>query len=292
MENNDSFKRKEKGILTPTQEKKKDIPEGFWKSTPKNEILPAADVREHQYVAPSGYHFDIGSTEYFEILFDDNQFTELNPNMQSQDPLKFEALKKYSVQLEATKKNTGLQDAVRTAYGKSNGAELVVACMDFKFIGGSMGSVVGEKLCRAIDHAIDHKKPLLIISQSGGARMMEAPYSLMQMVRVSAKLTELADAKMPYISLCTHPTTGGVTASYAMLGDINIAEPNAMVAFAGKRVIQQTMRLSEDDFPEGFQTSEYLLENGFLDFIIDRKQLKNKLNLFLDLILNRPVRCA
>ena len=234
-----------------------------------------------------GYHVRIGSNEYFEILFDDNKYKELNPNIVSKDPLKFVDSKKYSDRLKQAQEKTKLKDAVRTAVGKSLGKDLVVAAMDFAFIGGSMGSVVGEKIARAIDYSIKNKIPFLMISKSGGARMMEASLSLMQLVKTSAKLAQLAEAKIPYISLCTDPTTGGTTASYAMLGDVNFAEPNALVAFAGPRVVKDT---TGKDLPEGFQRSEFVLEHGFLDKIIERKYLKKQINLYLDLIENNPIR--
>ncbi|MGB2476085.1 MAG: acetyl-CoA carboxylase, carboxyltransferase subunit beta, partial [Flavobacteriaceae bacterium] len=233
------------------------------------------------------YHVRIGSKEYFEILFDNNLFKELNAEVVSKDFLKFTDSKKYSDRLKESKAKTGLKDAIRTAVGKSKGHEIVVACMDFSFIGGSMGSVVGEKIARAIEHAIEHRLPMIIISKSGGARMMEGAFSLMQLAKTSAKLTKLAEAKLPYISLCTDPTTGGTTASFAMLGDINIAEPGALIAFAGPRVVKDT---TGKDLPEGFQTSEFLLEKGFLDFISHRKNLKDKINLYIDLVLNRALR--
>ena len=230
---------------------------------------------------------EIGSKEYFEILFDDNKFRELDTKMTAKDPLKFEDTKKYSDRLKAAQQKTGLKDAVRTAVGKSQGKDIVVACMDFAFIGGSMGSVVGEKISRAIDVAKRKKIPFVMISKSGGARMMEAALSLMQLAKTSAKLAQLADAKIPYISLCTDPTTGGTTASYAMLGDINIAEPGALIGFAGPRVVKDT---TGKDLPDGFQTSEFLKEHGFLDFITHRRDLKKKINLYIDLITNQPVR--
>jgi len=230
------FKRKEKGIQTPT-EQKKDVPKGLWYKTPSGKIVDTDELKENFYVSPEdGYHVRIGSKHYFEILFDDNKFKELNANLTSKDPLKFKDKKKYIDRLKEAQERTKLNDAVRTAVGKSLGRDIVIAAMDFSFIGGSMGSVVGEKIARAIDYAIQHKLPFLMISKSGGARMMEASLSLMQLVKTSAKLAQLSKAKLPYISLCTDPTTGGTTASYAMLGDINIAEPNALIAFAGPRV--------------------------------------------------------
>lgn len=281
------FKRKDKGIQTPTEEKK-DVPKGLWYKTPSGKIVDTDELKENFYVSPEdGYHVRIGSAEYFEILFDDNQFVELDPNMVSKDPLKFKDSKKYTDRLDQAYKKTKLKDAVRTAVGKSYGKELVIAAMDFAFIGGSMGSVVGEKIARAINYAIENKLPFLMISKSGGARMMEASYSLMQLVKTSSKLAQLAAAKLPYISLCTDPTTGGTTASYAMLGDVNFAEPNALVAFAGPRVVKDT---TGKELPPGFQRSEFVLEHGFLDKIIERKNLKKQVNLYIDLIQNQPIR--
>lgn len=281
------FKRKDKGIQTPT-ERKKDIPKGLWYKTPSGKIVDTKELKENHYVSlEDGYHVRIGSNEYFEILFDDNKYTEFDKDMVSKDPLRFKDTQKYPERLKAAYKKTKLKDAVRTAVGKSYGKDIVIAAMDFSFIGGSMGSVVGEKIARAIDYSIKKKIPFLMISKSGGARMMEASYSLMQMVKTSAKLAQLAEAKIPYISLCTDPTTGGTTASYAMLGDINIAEPNALIGFAGPRVVKDT---TGKDLPEGFQRSEFVLEHGFLDKIIERKNLKEQINLYIDLVENIPVR--
>ncbi len=280
------FKRKEKGIQTPTEEKK-DVPKGLWYKSPTGKVIEAKELEKNFYVSPEdGYHVRIGSAEYFNIMFDNNEFKELDKNMTSKDPLKFEDKKKYTERLKQAQSKTKLKDAVRTAVGKSNGSELVIACMDFAFIGGSMGSVMGEKIARAIDYAIQHQLPVMIISKSGGARMMEAAHSLMQMAKVSAKLSLLAKKGLPYVSLCTDPTTGGITASFAMLGDINIAEPGALIAFAGPRVVRDT---TGKELPDGFQTSEFLLEHGFLDFIVHRKDLKNKVNNYLNLILNRSL---
>ena len=281
------FNRTKKGIQTPT-ELKKDVPKGLWYKSPTGKIVDAEELEKNFYVSPEdGYHVRIGSKEYFEILFDDNKFKELDKNLVAKDPLKFEDTKKYSDRLKDAQEKTGLKDAVRTAVGKSMGADLVIACMDFRFIGGSMGSVVGEKIARAADYSLKNNIPFLMISKSGGARMMEAALSLMQLAKTSAKLAQLAEAKIPYISLCTDPTTGGTTASFAMLGDINIAEPGALIGFAGPRVVRDT---TGKDLPEGFQSSEFLLEHGFLDFISHRKDLKRNINLYLDLILNRPLR--
>ena len=281
------FKRKDKGIQTSTEEKK-DIPKGLWYKSPTGKIIDTKELEQNFYVSPEdGYHVRIGSKEYFEILFDDNKFKELDANLESKDPLKFVDTKKYPDRLKAAQEKTNLKDAVRSAVGKSKGKELVIACMDFAFIGGSMGSVVGEKIARAADYALKNNLPFMIISKSGGARMMEAALSLMQLAKTSVKLAQLADAGIPYISLCTDPTTGGTTASFAMLGDINIAEPGALIGFAGPRIVRDT---TGKELPEGFQTSEFLLEHGFLDFITLRKELKNKVNQYLDLILNQPLR--
>lgn len=281
------FKRSEKGIQTRTEEKK-DIPKGLWYKTPTGKIVETQELAENFYVSPEDeYHVRIGSKEYFEILFDDNHFKEINAEIQSKDFLKFTDSKKYGDRLNEVQKKTKLNDAIRTAVGKSQGKDLVIACMDFNFIGGSMGSVMGEKIARAIDYAIEKHLPLVIISKSGGARMMEGAFSLMQMAKTSAKLAKLAESKLPYISLCTDPTTGGTTASFAMLGDINISEPGALIAFAGPRVVKDT---TGKDLPEGFQRSEFLLEKGFLDFITHRKNLKEKINLYIDLIQNQPLR--
>lgn len=281
------FKRKTKGITTTTQEKK-DTPRGLWYKSPTGKIVDADELEKNFYVSPEdGYHVRIGSKEYFEILFDDNKFKELDANLESKDPLKFIDTKKYPERLKAAQEKTNLKDAIRVGVGKSKGREIVIACMDFAFIGGSMGSVVGEKIARAANYSLKKNVPLIIISKSGGARMMEAALSLMQLAKTSVKLAQLADARIPYISLCTDPTTGGTTASFAMLGDINIAEPGALIGFAGPRVVKDT---TGKDLPDGFQTSEFLLEHGFLDFITQRKNLKNKVNKYLDLILNKPLR--
>lgn len=281
------FKRKDKGIQTPT-EAKRDTPKGLWYKSPTGKVVDTEELEKNFYVSPEdGYHVRIGSKEYFEILFDDNKFKELDAKIESKDPLKFVDNKKYTDRLKAAKEKTNLNDAVRTAVGKSKGKDLVIACMDFSFIGGSMGSVVGEKIARAADYALENKIPFMIISKSGGARMMEAALSLMQLAKTSVKLAQLAEAKIPYISLCTDPTTGGTTASFAMLGDINISEPGALIGFAGPRVVRDT---TGKELPEGFQTAEFVKEHGFLDFISHRKDLKNKINLYIDLILNQPLR--
>ena len=281
------FKRKSKKIQTTTEDKK-DIPAGLWYKTPTGEIIDTKELVDNQYVSPEDdYHVHIGSKEYFEILFDNNKFTEIDSKINPVDFLNFIDTKKYSDRIKEAQSKTGLKDAIRVAYGKSYGKEIVIACMDFKFIGGSMGSVVGEKIVRAIDYSIKKKAPLLIISKSGGARMMESATSLMQMAKTAAKLNELSESKIPYVSLCTDPTTGGTTASFAMLGDINISEPGALIAFAGPRVVKDT---TGKDLPEGFQTSEFLLEKGFLDFISHRKDLKKNINLYIDLIQNKTLR--
>lgn len=280
------FKRTKKGIQTPT-EQKKDVPKGLWYKSPTGKVVDTEQLEKNYYVSPEdGYHVRIGSNEYFEILFD-GKYKELNPKLTSKDPLNFTDTKKYTDRLKQAKEKTNLNDAVRTAVGESMGKDIVIACMDFSFIGGSMGSVVGEKIARAAGYAINQKLPFMIISKSGGARMMEAALSLMQLAKTSAKLAQLAEAKIPYISLCTDPTTGGTTASFAMLGDINISEPGALIAFAGPRVVRDT---TGKELPEGFQTAEFLQEHGFLDFITHRKDLKSKVNLYIDLILNRPLR--
>ena len=276
------FKRTIKGIQTATKEKK-DTPEGLWHKTPTGKIIDTDELEQNFYVSPEdGFHLRIGSEEYFKILFDD-KFKELDSKISSRDPLKFTDTKPYKNRSKEAEKKTGLKDAIRTATGKSMGMEIVIACMDFRYIGGSMGSVVGEKITRAVDQAISKKIPLIIISKSGGARMMEGAISLMQMAKTSAKLAQLSNHKIPYISLCTDPTTGGTTASFAMLGDINISEPGALIGFAGPRVVKDT---TGKDLPDGFQKSEFLLEHGFLDFITPRTNLKEKINLYLDLILN------
>ncbi|WP_254561677.1 acetyl-CoA carboxylase, carboxyltransferase subunit beta [Dyadobacter diqingensis] len=276
------FIRKEKGINTPT-EMKREAPDGLWYQCPSCKKITA--TREHKlnaYTCPHcNYHEKVGSDIYFELLFDQNQFTELDADLTSGDPLHFVDTKAYPDRIKATQHKTGLKDAVRTGYGKMNDVKIVIACMDFNFIGGSMGSVVGEKIARAINYSLKHKQPFLMISKSGGARMMEAGFSLMQMAKTSARLALLSEAKIPYVSLLTDPTTGGVTASYAMLGDFNISEPEALIGFAGPRVIRETIG---KDLPKGFQSAEFVLEHGFLDFIVDRKDLKDKLTSLLTML--------
>lgn len=273
------FKRLKSGITTSTKEKK-ETPEGLWYKCPScKKINTAQEHAANKYVCVEcAHHERIGSKEYFEVIFDDNQFTELNENLVSGDPLDFTDTKKYTDRLTDTIKKTGLKDALRSAYGNVNGNPLMICCMDFSFIGGSMGSVVGEKIARSIDYCLKTRTPLLIISKSGGARMMEAAFSLMQMAKTSAKLSQLDKAGIPYISLLTDPTTGGVTASYAMLGDLNIAEPGSLIGFAGPRVVKETIG---KDLPKGFQTAEFVLEHGFLDKIIPRTELKDKLGALL-----------
>ncbi len=277
------FKRKERGISTNTKDKK-DTKKGLWFKCPIcKKVTPTEELIENLSVCECGHHYRVKSTVYFDILFDNKEYTEINKNLISEDPLVFVDKKRYTERLNVAYKKTGLKDAITTVYGKINGMETMVASMNFEFIGGSMGSVVGEKIARAIDYCIDKKQPLIIISKSGGARMMEAAFSLMQMAKTSAKLTQLADAKLPFISFLTDPTTGGVTASYAMLGDVNIAEPNALIGFAGPRVIKETIG---KDLPKGFQRSEFLLEHGFLDYIVERKNLKEKITRQLRFFMN------
>jgi acetyl-CoA carboxylase carboxyl transferase subunit beta len=279
------FRRTEKGINTPT-ELKKETPDGLWYQC--SECKNIMHTREHKHNAFTcihcNYHEKIGSEAYFQLLFDEGNYTEIDKNMTSGDPLNFVDTKAYSDRIKTTIAKTGLHDACRTAFGKINDIDITICCMDFGFIGGSMGSVVGEKIARGIDHAIKTKTPFLMISKSGGARMMEAGFSLMQLAKTSAKLTLLEEAKIPYLSLLTDPTTGGVTASFAMLGDFNIAEPGSLIGFAGPRVIKETIG---KDLPKGFQTAEFVLEHGFLDFIVDRKDMKDKLSSLLSIIYNK-----
>lgn len=268
------FKRSKQNISPKS--KKSDVPDGQWTKCDKcSEIIYARQLEMNAWVCfKCSNHFRIGSNEYIQILFDKNSFKEYDKKMKSGDPLEFEDTKKYSQRISETIKKSGLNDAVKTGVGTINNQKVSFACMDFKFIGGSMGSVVGEKIARAIDRAYDSKIPMIIISQSGGARMMEGALSLMQMAKTSSRLARLAEAKIPYISVLADPTTGGITASYAMLGDVIIAEPNALIGFAGPRVIKQTIGR---DLPKGFQRSEFLLDNGFVDVIVPRKELKEKI---------------
>lgn len=276
------------GITTSTKDKK-ETPEGLWYKCPKcSHVVSTDEHLENKWVCSNcNYHDRISAENYFQLLFDDGKYTEFNKSMSSSDPLKFEDTKKYTDRVKATQKKTGLKDAIRTAHGKMGGHKVVIAAMDFSFIGGSMGSVVGEKISKAVDQAIKLGSPLIIISKSGGARMMEAGFSLMQMAKTSAKLTLLSEHKLPYISLLTDPTTGGVTASFAMLGDINVAEPGALIGFAGPRVVKETIG---KDLPEGFQTSEFVLEHGFLDFIAHRHTLKEKLAMAIDIFAQNDVK--
>ena len=278
------FKRNKEGITTSTSEKK-EIPEGLWaRCSNCKTLFSSNDLAKNSYVCDRcSHHERIGSEEYFKLIFDEGKYKELNPNIVSGDPLGFEDTKKYTDRVKATQKSSGLKDAIRTAKGKIDGMDFIIAAMDFSFIGGSMGSVMGEKIAKAIDEAIKLKAPFMIISKSGGARMMEAGYSLMQMAKVSGKLGQLSDAKLPYISYLTDPTTGGVTASFAMLGDINISEPGALIAFAGPRVVKETIGR---DLPDDFQTSEFLLEHGFLDYIVDRTEIREKLSLSIKMFMN------
>lgn len=277
------FKRSDKGILTPT-EAKREVPDGLWFKSPAGKIVHTRELKKNAYVVPEeDFHVRIGSEEYFEVLFDDNKYTELDADMEPADPLGFKDTKPYPKRIKESQEKSGLKDAVRTAYGRMNGLDITIACMDFAFIGGSMGSVVGEKVARAIEHSIKKKKPFLMISRSGGARMMEAGFSLMQMAKTAARISQLDQAKIPYISLLTDPTTGGVTASCAMLGDFNIAEPGSLIGFAGPRVIRETIG---KDLPKGFQSAEFVLEHGFLDFIIDRRNLKARLTTLLKMLAN------
>ena len=269
------FKRIKKGILTSTKDKK-DAPEGLWSKCPNCKYTcTISELSENKFVCPKcEYHHRIGSEEYFEIIFDDNHYTELFANIKSKDFLNFVDLKPYNKRLEETYAKTDIHDSITVAHGKVTSNDLVIACMDFEFIGGSLGSVMGEKISRACDYCLTHRIPFMIINKSGGARMMESAFSLMQLAKTSGKLSQLSDAQIPYISLCTDPTFGGTTASFAMLGDVICGEPGALIGFAGPRVIKETIK---KDLPEGFQRSEFLLEHGFLDFIIPRKELKEKL---------------
>ncbi|MBX9782262.1 MAG: acetyl-CoA carboxylase, carboxyltransferase subunit beta [Chitinophagaceae bacterium] len=273
------FKRVQKGILTQTSDKK-EIQEGLWSKCPECKYTcTTQELAENKFVCPQcNYHHRIGSAEYYDILFDGDEYTELFDNIRSKDYLEFTDLKPYGKRLEEIWKKTDLHDSIRVAVGKIKDEEAVVCCMDFDFIGGSLGSVMGEKISRAVDYCLQHKLPLLMICKSGGARMMESAFSLMQLAKISGKLTQMSDAKLPYLTVLTDPTFGGVTASFGMLGDLNIGEPGALIGFAGPRVIKETIK---KDLPEGFQRSEFLLEHGFLDMIIDRKELKEKLSKIL-----------
>lgn len=278
------FKRSKKNIVTETEEKK-DVPKGLWYKTPTGKILETEELRANYYVSPEdGYHVRIGSTQYFEILFDEGKFSERDEKVMSKDPLNFVDTKSYKDRLKETKEKTKLNDAIRNAHGKVFGKDIFISCMDFKFIGGSLGSAVGEKIRRAVDYCIEHKLPYVIICQSGGARMMEAGISLMQLPKVQSKLAQLGVAKLPYISVFTDPSFGGITASYGSTADIIMAEPGALIGFAGPRVIRETIGR---DLPEGFQSSEFLLEKGFIDLIVHRKDLKYRLAETVDLLMNK-----
>ncbi|WP_341653121.1 acetyl-CoA carboxylase, carboxyltransferase subunit beta [Blattabacterium cuenoti] len=268
------FLRKKKNIITSINERK-DLPKGIWYRTPSGKIIDTEELKKNDYVSPEdGYHVRIHSKEYFEILFDHGEFLEINVKMISKDPMKWKDYKKYTDRIQETRKKTNLYDAIRTGVGKIQTINVVISCMDFSFIGGSMGSVVGEKISRAIKYCIEKKYPYILISKSGGARIMESSFSLMQMAKTIARLTQLRDAKIPYISVLTDPTTGGVTASYSLLGDINIAEPGAMIGFAGPRVIREIIG---KDLPKGFQTAEFLMDHGFIDLISPRTKLKKNI---------------
>lgn len=276
------FSRKKKNIQTTTEEKK-DTPKGLWYKTPTGKIIETEELKNNFYVSPEDdFHVRIGSKEYFEILFDDGKFKELNANITSLDPLKWKDSKDYKSRLKSIQQKTGLKSSIRNAVGKMNGREVVISAMDFAFIGGSLGSVMGEKIVRAIDYCIKHNLPFILINKSGGARMMEAAISLMQLAKVEAKLIQLSDAGLPYISILTDPTFGGITASFGMMGDIHVAEPGALIGFAGPRVIRETIG---KDLPEGFQTAEFLLEKGFVDLIVHRSNLKNKLTQVIDMLM-------
>ena len=280
----DWFKRKKQNISTPTEEKK-DVPKGLWHQTPTGKIIESDELRANNYVSPEdGFHVRIGSREYFEIIFDDSKFKELNADVESIDILKFKDSKSYKDRLKEAKAKTKLVDSIRNAHGKVNGVEMVISCMDFDFIGGSLGSVMGEKIRRAIDFCIEKKLPYMIICQSGGARMQEAAYSLMQMAKVQAKLAQFSNAGLPYIAYLTNPTFGGITASFAMTADIIMAEPGALIGFAGPRVIRETIGR---DLPEGFQTSEFLQEKGFVDFIVKRKEIRETISKTVKLLMNK-----
>ncbi|MBT0551063.1 acetyl-CoA carboxylase, carboxyltransferase subunit beta [Riemerella anatipestifer] len=280
----DWFRRKAKNITTSTEEKK-DIPKGFWHKTPTGKIIEYDELKANQFVSPEdGFHVRIGSKGYYDILFDEGKFKELDAKVESVDILKFKDTKPYTDRLKEAKAKTKLTDSIRNAVGKVNGTEMVVSCMDFAFIGGSLGSVMGEKITRAIDYAIKNKLPYVLICQSGGARMQEAAHSLMQMAKVQAKLVHLSEAGLPYIAYLTDPTFGGITASFAMTADVIMAEPGALIGFAGPRVIKETIGR---DLPEGFQTSEFLKEKGFVDFIVNRKEAKVLVSKTVNLLMNK-----
>ncbi|HBX63364.1 MULTISPECIES: acetyl-CoA carboxylase, carboxyltransferase subunit beta [Empedobacter] len=276
------FIRSKKNITTPT-ESKKDVKKGLWYKTPSGKIIETEELKANAYVSPEDdHHVQIGSQEYFDILFDDSKFTELDTKVESKDPLNWTDTKPYKDRLKEIKKKTGMTDSIRNATGKIHGRDITISCMDFKFIGGSLGSVMGEKIARAIDYSIKNKTPFVIITQSGGARMMEAAISLMQLAKVEAKLIQLADNNIPYITILTNPSFGGITASFGSIGDVIMAEPGALIGFAGPRVIKETIGR---DLPEGFQTSEFLLEKGFVDMIVHRKKMKDKIKEVADMLM-------
>ncbi len=271
----DWFKRKAQNITTSTEDKK-DVPKGLWHQTPTGKIIEHEELKANNYVSPEdGFHVRIGSREFFSILFDDNKYTELDANVESVDMLNFKDTKSYTDRLKEVKAKTKLTDSIRNAVGNVNGVQMVISCMDFSFIGGSLGSVMGEKIRRAVDYCIENKLPYMIICQSGGARMQEATYSLMQLAKVQSKLAQLSEAGLLYIAYLCDPTFGGITASFAMTADIIMAEPKALIGFAGPRVIRETIG---KDLPEGFQTSEFLQEKGFVDFIVKRTEIKEKVS--------------
>ncbi len=279
----DWFKRKTKNITTSTEDKK-DVPKGLWHQTPTGKIIEHEELKANNYVSPEdGFHVRIGSNEFFSILFDDNKYQELNADVESVDMLNFKDTKSYTDRLKEVKSKTKLTDSIRNAVGTVNGEKMVISCMDFAFIGGSLGSVMGEKIRRAVDYCIEHRLPYMIICQSGGARMQEATYSLMQLAKVQAKLAQLSEEGLLYIAYLCDPTFGGITASFAMTADIIMAEPGALIGFAGPRVIRETIG---KDLPEGFQTSEFLQEKGFVDFIVKRKEIKEKVSKTVKLLVH------
>lgn len=278
------FRRKQKNIQTSTEEKK-DTPKGLWYKTPTGKIIDTDELAANAYVSPEDdFHVRIGSEEYFSLLFDGGKYKEHDARVESQDPLNFVDSQPYTDRLRSIQKKTGLKEAIRNASGYLDGKEVMISAMDFGFIGGSLGAAMGEKIVRAIDYSIKYNLPYIMITKSGGARMMEAAHSLMQLAKVEAKLIQLSDAKLPYITVLTDPTFGGITASFGMMGDVTFAEPGALIGFAGPRVIRETIG---KDLPEGFQTSEFLLEKGFVDVIVHRKDLKNKLSQMIDFIMEK-----
>jgi acetyl-CoA carboxylase carboxyl transferase subunit beta len=280
----DWFKRKKQNITTAT-EQKKDVPKGLWHQTPSGKIVEHEELKRNNFVSPEdGFHVRIGSAEFYDILFDDGKFTELDADVESVDMLHFKDSKTYTDRLKEVKAKTKLKDSIRNARGTVNGVDMVVSCMDFAFIGGSLGSVMGEKIRRAIDYCIANKLPYMIICQSGGARMQEASYSLMQLAKVQSKLAQLSDNQLPYIAYLCDPTFGGITASFAMTADIIMAEPGALIGFAGPRVIRETIGR---DLPEGFQTSEFIQDKGFVDFIVKRTEIKDTVSKTVKLLMDK-----